>query len=110
MTSLADRDADSPHPGTAAWSWLPVAWGLVIGAINALAPAAFVWLDASTVHALTITLIAAVYIGFAVADGRPVVIFVETVVAGVFVVLAATAVTGTAWLLVAAYAGHGLKD
>jgi hypothetical protein len=55
-------------------------------------------------------LIAAVYIGFAVADGRPKVIAVECVVAGVFVVLAAAAVIATVWLLVAGYAAHGLKD
>jgi hypothetical protein len=55
-------------------------------------------------------LIAAVYIGFAVADGRPTVIAVECLVAGVFVVLAAAGVTATVWLLVAGYAGHGFKD
>ena len=58
---------------------------------------------------LSIALIAAVYIGFAVADGRPRVIAVESA-SGRFVVVAATAVTGTAWLLVLGYAGHGLKD
>jgi hypothetical protein len=45
-----------------------------------------------------------------VADGRPRIIAVESVVAGAFVLLAATAVTATAWLLVIGYAGHGLKD
>ena len=40
--------------------------------------------------ALELTLIAAVYIGFAVADGRPRVTAVECIVAAVFVVLAAT--------------------
>ena len=49
-------------------------------------------------------------VGDAAADGRPRVIAVESVVAGVFVVLAAAGVTATAWLLVAGYAGHGLKD
>ena len=88
----------------------PVFWGLVFGALNVLLPVAFWWLDLSTVHALTIALIAAVYIGFAVADGRPMVIAVEVGVAAAFVVLAATAVTETAWLLVIAYAAHGAKD
>jgi hypothetical protein len=55
-------------------------------------------------------LIAAVYIGFTVADGRWSVLVVESSVAVIFVVVAATAVIGPAWLLVAAYAGHGLKD
>ena len=63
-----------------------------------------------TVHALAITLIASVYIGFAVADGRPRIIAIECGVAAAFVILASIAVIGSPWLLVAAYAGHGLKD
>ena len=55
-------------------------------------------------------MIAAVYIGFAVADGRPKVIAVESSIAAAFVVLAAAGITGPAWLLVLGYAGHGLKD
>ena len=35
---------------------------------------------------------------------------VESAVAGLFVVLGASAITATAWLLVLGYAGHGLKD
>lgn len=88
----------------------PILWGLVFGVINLAAPFAFWWLDRATVYALSIVLIAAVYIGFAVADGRPKVIVVETCVASAFVVLAATAITETAWLLVIAFTGHGLKD
>ena len=67
-------------------------------------------LDPATVYALSLALIAAVYIGFAVADGRPRVIAVETAVAAVFVVVAAAGVTGPAWLLVAGLADHGVKD
>jgi hypothetical protein len=37
-------------------------------------------------------------------------VVVETCVAAVFVVLAAAAVTGPAWLLVVAFAAHGIKD
>jgi hypothetical protein len=88
----------------------PVLWGVVFGAIQAGAPLGFWWLDPATVYALSLTLIAAVYIGFAVADGRPRVIAVETVVAAVFVVVAAAGVTGPAWLLVVGLAGHGCKD
>src|SRR4051794_20891480 len=88
----------------------PVLWGLVFGAIQAASPLVFWWLRPATVQALLLSLIAAVYIGFAVADGRSRVIAVECVVAGVFVVLAAAGVTATVWLLVAGYAGHGLKD
>ena len=88
----------------------PVLWGVVVGALQAASPVAFWWLDPATVYALGLALIAAVYIGFAVADGRPPVIVVECVVAAVFVVLAAAGVTGSAWLLVVGFLGHGLKD
>jgi len=57
-----------------------------------------------------VTLIAAVYIGFAVADGRPRVITTEAAVAAAFVVVAAAGVTGPAWLLVLGFFGHGGKD
>ena len=59
---------------------------------------------------LLLCFLAAVYVGFAVADGRPHVIAIESVIAAAFVVLAAASVTATAWLLVLGYAGHGLKD
>jgi hypothetical protein len=62
------------------------------------------------VYALSLALIAAVYIGLAVADGRPRVLAVEAGIAGVFVVVAAAGVTGPAWLLVAGLTGHGVKD
>lgn len=88
----------------------PVAWGVLWGCLQAASPLALWWLDAATVYALELALIAAIYIGFAVADGRSRVIAVETAVAAVFVVLAAAGVTGPAWLLVAGLAGHGCKD
>jgi hypothetical protein len=98
------------HPSPAALWHKPIVWGLVFGGIQAASPLGFWWLDPATVHAISITLIAAVYIGFAVADGRPSVIAVESAVAAAFVVLAAAGVTGSAWLLVVGYAGHGCKD
>lgn len=85
-------------------------WGIVVGAIQAASPLAFWWLDPATVYALGLILIAAIYIGFAVADGRPSVIVVESCVAALFVVLGAAGITGTAWLLVLGFTGHGLKD
>ena len=85
-------------------------WGLVFGVIQAASPLAFWWLDAATVYALGLVLIASVYIGFAVADGRWVVIAVETNVAAIFVLVAAAAVTESPWLLVVGLVGHGLKD
>ena len=85
-------------------------WGAVIGVAQAFSPLAFPWLGATTVYALGLVFIAAVYIGFAVADGRPRVLVVETAVAAVFVVVAAIAVTVSPWLVVAGLAGHGIKD
>ena len=84
--------------------------GSSVGVIQAASPLAFWWLDAATVYALGLVLIASVYIGFAVADGRWLVIAVETNVAAIFVLVAAAAVTESPWLLVVGLAGHGLKD
>jgi hypothetical protein len=87
-----------------------VLWGIVWGVIQAAAPLGFWWLTPATIHALSLTLIAAVYIGFAVADGRPRIMAVEAGIAAAFVVVAAAGVTGPAWLLVAGLTGHGVKD
>jgi hypothetical protein len=65
---------------------------------------------AATVYAFGLVVIASVYIGFAVADGRWRVIAVESGVAMAFVVIAAAGVTGPAWLLALGLAAHGLKD
>jgi hypothetical protein len=89
---------------------VPVLCGVVAGGIQAASPLGFWWLPPATVYALGLILIAAVYIGFGVADGRWKVLAVETGVASVFVVIAAVAVTGPAWLLVAGLTAHGLKD
>ncbi len=92
--------------------WIPalLVWGVVFGLVQPASPLAFWWLDTRTVYALGLVLIASVYIGFAVADGRPKVIVVETLVASIFVVIAAVAITGSVWLIVIGLAGHGLKD
>ena len=64
----------------------------------------------ATVYALGLVGIAFIYIGFAVADGRPKVIAVESSVTFAFVVIAAAAVTESPWLLVLGLTGHGVKD
>ena len=102
--------AAAPNPLAGRSLQAPVLWGVVFGVIQAGAPLGLWWLDPATVYALSLALIAAVYIGFAVADGRPRVIAVETAVAAVFVVVGAAGVTGPAWLLVAGFIGHGAKD
>jgi hypothetical protein len=88
----------------------PVVWGVVVGLVQAATPLAFWWLDGATVYALGLAVIASVYVGFAVADGRPKVIAVESSIAFAFVFVAAAAITGSPWLLVVGLAGHGLKD
>ena len=88
----------------------PVFWGVVVGVAQAATPLALWWLDTATVYALGLAVIASVYIGFAVADGRWTVLAVESGVASGFVIIAAAAITGTPWLLVVGLAGHGLKD
>ena len=88
----------------------PVVWGVVVGVVQAASPLAFFWLNSATVYALGLTLIAAVYLGFAVADGRRHVLAAETVVASVFVVVAAVSVTGSVWPIVAGLVGHGFRD
>jgi hypothetical protein len=110
MIATAAPHSDAAHADHSRFNSVTIAWGLIVGVANAAAPLALWWIDPATVHALAITLIASVYIGFAVADGRPRVIAIECGVAAMFVILASIAVTGTPWLIVAGYAGHGLKD
>jgi hypothetical protein len=89
---------------------IPIAWGVLVGLVQAASPLAFWWLDAATVYALGLAVIAPVYIGLAVADGRVRVVAVECVVAAAFVVVAATGVTGSGWLLALGFTAHGFKD
>jgi hypothetical protein len=109
MSGARVSGAPDPHEGTGPLR-AAVMWGFVFGGIQAASPLALWWLDASTVYAISLVLIASVYIGFAVADGRWVVIAVETNVAAIFVVVAAAAVTQSPWLIVLGLVGHGLKD
>jgi hypothetical protein len=85
-------------------------WGIAVGLLQAATPLLIWWLDRATGYALGLAVIASIYVGFAVADGRAKVIAVESGVAFAFLVVAAAAVTGSPWLLVAGMAGHGLKD
>lgn len=110
MSATVGATGGGPGAGLRRRLGTPALWGVVFGAIQAASPLAFWWLDAATVYAIGLALIASIYIGFAVADGRAAVIAVESGVAGIFVVVAAAAVTGSPWLLVLGLAGHGLKD
>jgi hypothetical protein len=84
--------------------------GIGVGFVQAATPLVFWWLDSAIVYALGLAVVAAIYIGFAVADGRVRGIAVESSVAFTFVVVSAAAITATPWLLVVGFVGHGLKD
>ena len=87
---------------------MPILWGVVFGVNPGRSPLAFWWLDPATVYALSLVVIAAVYIGFAVADGRrrslP-----SSARRWIFVVLAAVGITGCVDPR-RRLAVHGVKD
>jgi hypothetical protein len=97
---------------TATWteSRTPILWGVAVGILQAVSPVGFWWLDAAVVWAITLVIIASIYVGFAVADGRPIVIAAEVGVAAGFIILAAVAFGSSPWLVVIGLVGHGIKD
>jgi len=97
-----------PNPSTGS-DRAPMLWVIAVGIIQAATPLVFWWLDGAMVYALGLAVIAAIYIGFAVADGRLKIIAAESSVAFGFVVISAAAITATPWLLVIGFVGHGLK-
>ncbi|HET9648298.1 MAG TPA: hypothetical protein VFP34_08715, partial [Microlunatus sp.] len=46
---------------------VPVIWGVVFGLVQAVAPLGLWWIRPAAVYGLSLVLIAAIYIGFAVA-------------------------------------------
>ncbi|MCY7419396.1 MAG: hypothetical protein LH650_13070, partial [Chloroflexi bacterium] len=78
---------------------VPVLVGLVLGTVQVAAPAVIWWLDGRTLQGLLLGVIASVYIGFAVADGRPRVLALEIAITSLFVVLATASLVTPAWLL-----------
>jgi hypothetical protein len=90
-----------------------VGWGVAVGLGSAALPAILFWLPPVTVYAVSLAVIAAIYVGFAVADGRTHVLAVESIVATGFVVLAGVAlndITSSTWLVAAGLVLHGAKD
>ena len=88
----------------------PLIWGVAFGFLQAAAPLGLWWIRPAAVYGISLVLIAAVYIGFAVADGRRKVVAVEVGVATVFVLVGSVAVIGSPWVAVAGLIGHGAKD
>ena len=65
----------------------------MVGALQVLSPFGLWWLPAATVYAVGLAFIAAVQVGFSVADGRPRVIVIECIVLGAFAIVAGAGVT-----------------
>ena len=107
MSRVAVSSTAAPVAG---WNRAAIVSGIGVGVVQAATPLVFWWLDSATVYALGLAVIAAIYVGFAVGDGRVRIIAVEVSVAFTFVVVAAAAITATPWLLVVGFVGHGLKD
>ena len=87
-----------------------VLWGVLVGAFQAASPVGLWWLHQDVVWAITLVIIAPIYVGLAVGDGRRRVIVVEVAVASAFVILAAVAIGSSPWLVVIGLVAHGLKD
>ena len=85
-------------------------WGVVVGVLQVALPLAFWWLDQGLVWAVALVAIAWVYVGFAVSDGRPVVVAAEVGVAFGFVIVALVAMAWSPWLVVIGLLAHGAKD
>ena len=84
--------------------------GIAVGIFQTVSPVVLWWLDAVHVWGVALALIATVYVGFAVADGRKSVVAVEVTVAFAFVVCATLAMGRYPWLIVVGLVAHGLKD
>lgn len=84
--------------------------GVAVGIFQAFSPIVLWWLDAIDVWGVALAMIASVYVGFAVGDGRKAVIAVEVMVAFAFVICATVAMASFPWLIVIGLVAHGLKD
>ena len=84
--------------------------GVAVGIFQAFSPSVLWWLDSVDVWGVALAMIASVYVGFAVADGRRVVIVVEVMVTFAFVVCATVGMAWFPWLIVIGLVAHGLKD
>lgn len=87
-----------------------ILWGVAVGIFQTISPIVLWWLDAADVWGVALAMIASVYVGFAVADGRKFVIVVEVMVAFAFVICATVAIASYPWLIVIGLVAHGLKD
>jgi len=87
-----------------------ILWGVGVGIFQAFCPIAMWWLDAVDIWGVALAMIASVYVGFAVGDGRRNVIVVEVLVTFAFVICATVAMASYPWLIVIGLVAHGVKD
>jgi len=111
LDDMTDRANGAPYEqGSYASLRTPLLCGVAVGVLQAVSPIGFWWLHQDLVWAISLAIIASIYVGFAVADGRPTVIGVEVVVAAGFIILALVAITASPWLVVVGLVGHAGKD
>ena len=113
MTATGSSLEGPPPESTALFSQsfrTPILWGVVVGILQAASPIGLSWLDPDVVWAIGLVVIAPVYVGLAVADGRHNVIAVEVGVASAFIILALIAIPSAPWLVVFGLVAHGIKD
>ncbi|MGH2809197.1 MAG: hypothetical protein ACRDKT_18175 [Actinomycetota bacterium] len=96
--------------GRRGW-WAALGLGAVLGGALLVLPALLSDADAFSFFAVFMGVVAGVYLGFALTDGRMSVFQVENVGILIFGALGVLALaTGNAWFLVAGYLGHGAWD
>jgi hypothetical protein len=91
MSTHQDVPHDIQGPSSSPGLRVPIAAGLAVGLLQAAVPLGLWWLPARIVYGMSIALIATVYIGFAVADGRRRVVSIETAVAAALLAVAIAA-------------------
>lgn len=88
----------------------PVIIGLALAASTLLTLTRFSPQMVIALAAILLAIIAAIYIGFAIADGRGAVQRLEIATAVLFIMIALAGLWVNPWLLVLGYIGHGIWD
>jgi Family of unknown function (DUF6010) len=88
----------------------PIGIGLVLGLVTlgftSILPTAM----AFDFFAVLLAIIAAIYVGFAIADGRDGIKWIEISTAVIFIIVALLGLWISPWILIAGYLAHGLWD
>lgn len=89
---------------------LPAIWGLICAGMTIVVHLFFGRDVSILAAAILLAMIASIYVGFAIIDGRSSAIAIEATGALAFALAALGGVLVTPWFLVAALAGHALWD